>query len=261
MKIKDKILNCFAIAFISLLFLFAFTWIIFDFQSSANSLKDTWTIVSSLFGGIATLTAAYIASLLFNDWRVEKQFELNKEYLDRLFSLIFDIKNNISSQSHQIAHIYNRFTDSDIYSFLILEAVNFHKLSQDDITAYYYSEIISKLIPDCNIQTKYSNFRKSLCYLCFINEEVSQLYADILSNNSQTSPFQIYEANEHKLNETQLSKYKLLIKKVSKKSPVKSNNINENLSYSELIKHFEKSYDELFDEILKHITPRIKNPR
>lgn len=69
MKIKDKILNCFAIAFISLLFLFAFTWIIFYFQSSANSLKDTWTIVSSLFGGIATLTAAYIASLLFSDWR------------------------------------------------------------------------------------------------------------------------------------------------------------------------------------------------
>ena len=52
----------------ALIFLLAFTWIIFDFQKSSNSLKDSWAIVSSLFGGFATLTAAYIASKLFNDW-------------------------------------------------------------------------------------------------------------------------------------------------------------------------------------------------
>lgn len=68
-NIQDSVIKTIAITFIVILFLFAFTWIIFDFQGSSNSLKDTWGIVSSLFGGMATLAAAYIASILFNDWK------------------------------------------------------------------------------------------------------------------------------------------------------------------------------------------------
>lgn len=70
--VKNIVANTIAITCVGLLFLFAFTWIIFNFQGSATSLKDTWSIVSSLFGGIATLAAAYIASILFNDWRVQE---------------------------------------------------------------------------------------------------------------------------------------------------------------------------------------------
>ncbi|OOW10199.1 hypothetical protein MF4642_07555 [Acinetobacter sp. MF4642] len=68
-NIRNFVAKTLAITFIILLFLFAFTWIIFDFQNSSDSIKDTWIIVSSLFSGIATLAAAYIATQLFNDWR------------------------------------------------------------------------------------------------------------------------------------------------------------------------------------------------
>ena len=74
-NIRNIILNTFATIFIITLFLFAFTWIIFNFQGSSSSLKDTWSIVSSLFGGITTLATAYIASLLFNDWRKIEKFK------------------------------------------------------------------------------------------------------------------------------------------------------------------------------------------
>ena len=79
MDIKNIVANTIAGTILTLLFLFAFTWIIFDFQGSANSLKDTWSIVSSLFGGIATLVAAYIAALLFNDWRDQHNKTVEKE--------------------------------------------------------------------------------------------------------------------------------------------------------------------------------------
>lgn len=81
-EIKNKILNIFAALFIVTLFFFAFTWIVFDFQESytspkqglSTSLKDTWSIVSSLFGGIATLAAAYIATKLVANWKDQTKY-------------------------------------------------------------------------------------------------------------------------------------------------------------------------------------------
>lgn len=100
MNIKKKIQNTLAIAFIAALFVFAFTWIIFDFQESSNSLKDTWTIVSSLFSGISTLAAAYIASLLFNDWRDAQRFSVAKDVLVSLIKLKAHIDKNHNKASY-----------------------------------------------------------------------------------------------------------------------------------------------------------------
>lgn len=76
--IKSIAANTASITFVSLIFLFAFTWVIFDFHRVDNSLKDTWSIVSSLFGGAATLAAAYIASLVYGEWRLQESFNRTK---------------------------------------------------------------------------------------------------------------------------------------------------------------------------------------
>lgn len=92
MKIKNIILNILASIFITTLFLFVFTWIIFDFQGSSNSLKDTWSIVSSLFGGIATLAAAYIALLLFNDWTQNAIYNRNEKIINEFWDSYINAK-------------------------------------------------------------------------------------------------------------------------------------------------------------------------
>ena len=69
--------NTLSACILLLLFFLAFTWIIFDFNGSSESLKDSLTIVSSIFGGVATLVAAYIASRLFNDWKFQHNKEVN----------------------------------------------------------------------------------------------------------------------------------------------------------------------------------------
>lgn len=43
------------------------------------ALNQSFTITASLFGGVTTLVAAYIASQLFDDWKDEKEYELTKE--------------------------------------------------------------------------------------------------------------------------------------------------------------------------------------
>jgi hypothetical protein len=111
MSIKNKILNCFAIAFVSTLFIFAFTWIIFDFQNSDNTLKDTWGIVCSLFGGISTLIAAYTAILLFTDWRDNYNANIKKTLIEETLnscnsheSYIFNSIEKIASANEQLQY-------------------------------------------------------------------------------------------------------------------------------------------------------------
>lgn len=87
-NIKDFVAKTLVITFIILLFLFAFTWIIFDFQNSSDSIKDTWSIVSSLFSGIATLIAAYIAYTLYVDWRTPHDLNIETEYKKEILKVV-----------------------------------------------------------------------------------------------------------------------------------------------------------------------------
>lgn len=112
MKLNNLISNIAAITFISLLFIFALTWIIFDFNDSSSALKDTWSIIGSVFGGFATLVAAYIASQLFNDWKEQHNKQVKNDFALRTYnqfkkseSSLFttnDIWMNIRNQSRSL---------------------------------------------------------------------------------------------------------------------------------------------------------------
>ena len=80
LKINNLIGNIIAISFVSLLFVFALTWIIFDFNDSSSALKDTWSIVGSIFGGVTTLAAAYIAYSLYDDWVKPHNLSIETEH-------------------------------------------------------------------------------------------------------------------------------------------------------------------------------------
>lgn len=86
-EIKKLISNILAISFISLIFIFVLTWIIFDFEKSPNSLKDTWAIVSSIFGGVSTLVAAYIACYLYVDWRNPHNSNIETEHKKEILKI------------------------------------------------------------------------------------------------------------------------------------------------------------------------------
>lgn len=111
MKIKSSICRIFILSFVSLLFLFSFLWIIFDFNKSPNSLKDTWTILSSLFGGYATLIAAYVATQLFNDWRDSHNANIKNNLIEKVLNScdlheanIFKNAENLASVKAKLVH-------------------------------------------------------------------------------------------------------------------------------------------------------------
>lgn len=95
MKVKEKIVNILSIIFIVTLFLMSFTFIIFHNTDSATALKDAWSTLGSFFGGVATLTTAYVALLLFNDWRDEKRYLIEVGFIEDAISAIESIEDKL----------------------------------------------------------------------------------------------------------------------------------------------------------------------
>lgn len=85
---KNLISNVMALSFLSLLFIFSFTWVVFDFNESSNAIKDSWSIVGSVFGGISTLAAAYIAYSLYDDWRKPHNLSIETEHKKEILKVI-----------------------------------------------------------------------------------------------------------------------------------------------------------------------------
>lgn len=67
----------------------SYYFVLSDIDASKQPLRDSLSITASFFGGFATLTAAYIASKLFNDWRDQFKLELKSKYCKEILDSIF----------------------------------------------------------------------------------------------------------------------------------------------------------------------------
>lgn len=94
MTLKDSVQTAIlVVGFFSLLvFGASYYFVLIDPDSSNYPLKEALSITASFFGGFATLTAAYIASKLFNDWKHEYNKNTENEYLKSALNHIREIQ-------------------------------------------------------------------------------------------------------------------------------------------------------------------------
>lgn len=64
------------VCIITFFLIFSIFWILLFSWGDVNSAKDSLSIVSGIFGGVTTLSAAVIAAYLFNDWKDQKKYEI-----------------------------------------------------------------------------------------------------------------------------------------------------------------------------------------
>ena len=101
-NVKDKIQT---VIFLCFLIIFPIFALAFCFYSQANHgfsevLDKSFSVSIGVFGGAATLTAAYIASLLFNDWKLTH----NKNIDSQLCIKAFDYIQNTEIELVKIRH-------------------------------------------------------------------------------------------------------------------------------------------------------------
>lgn len=167
MDIKSLVSNIVAICILILLFLMAFTWIIFEFNSHSSSLKDSLSIVSSLFGGIAALAAAYIASRLFNDWKEQHNKQIlaseakdNFKLIHKERDFIFQLKFTCEDLSQ------NKLTEKvswDSFATVFENGlINLYNINKDIMSSFYFlskGQDIYKLMLDYHSEIeKVANF-------------------------------------------------------------------------------------------------------
>lgn len=96
MTLKDSVQTAFLVVgfFTILVFGASYYFTSLDTQPTDQPLKDSLAITASFFGGFATLTAAYIGSLLFNKW----QDQHNKNIESNLILKIVESFNNFDEK-------------------------------------------------------------------------------------------------------------------------------------------------------------------
>lgn len=88
---EELIKNTFGVILALTVIVFVAVLILYGCSGISEPLKETMTITIGFFGGFATLGAAYIAANLFNDWRVEKNYDLENQYLSNIVIGLRDI--------------------------------------------------------------------------------------------------------------------------------------------------------------------------
>ncbi len=160
------------------IFLFAFIFYLYGGERSV--LEDALSMTASFFGGIATLVAAYLATQLFNDWRVEKNYDLENQYLSNIVIGLRDIYAELlemQDNSKQINEIPNKIVSYSSYlhrsRFDIKSALN--KLDADVL-------IYSRLLNDKEIFGLLESL-KAYCYSFEnqYNQLINKYYRDYLN--------------------------------------------------------------------------------
>ncbi|WP_394671500.1 hypothetical protein [uncultured Acinetobacter sp.] len=243
-----------AIIIISILIISTVAMILF-YWGDVNAFKDSMNIIVGIFGGLTTLGAAIIAAYLFNDWREQKNYDLQKEYVEKFSILLFDMYQLLHSQSQQILYIHAAYNKNEEYIALALEKIDFEKIKDQDRIAHYYSSFITELNPETKFILSYQHFQKFLTYLSWINEKVSNMYFEKIYNPESYSKFEAYHFIEDQLSGEQLNAYTRIFQILNKLSRVKINNQDKKLTYFELVNEFESSFEILNYEIIKYLKP------
>ena len=133
------------VGFFSLLvFSASYNFILLDTKPTEQPLKDALSITASFFGGFATLTAAYIASKLFNNWKEQHNLQIIAYEAKQAFHLFHNQRDFIHNFKYQIEGI--------------IKDENLNKLSEKNIAISFRSTIVEAYDKD-------KDYMSSFCFL------------------------------------------------------------------------------------------------
>lgn len=105
MKFKKEIFQIFSSAFFIVVLFLAVAWICIHYQNPQESLKEAISLTVSFMGVIATVIAALIAVLLFNDWKEQHNKQVQNNLSAQVFEAFSIFNRNVREYSLYITHL------------------------------------------------------------------------------------------------------------------------------------------------------------
>lgn len=175
-KIKDIVQTVIFLCCLIIMPVFAFSYFLYD----QTSLKDyeiiekSFTVMIGIFGGTATLVAAYIASLLFNDWRLQKDHDTKTTYLNNAIQSLSEIHVSL------IICRDNANNLKKIGSNLILmsEYIESFSKSHNKLLISIYSNLVvaEKIFGNKNLLDNYNKYDKYIYEFDNYNQKLLRKY-------------------------------------------------------------------------------------
>jgi hypothetical protein len=156
--------------------LFSIFGILYFYWGDFKAVQDSLSTTGSLFGVIGTLGAAAVAAYLFNDWRDEKNYDLENSILTNILidlKLIYVELHKIRSDSHNLKKIDKFLIIKTDY--LERERIDIYK---SIISLFPNIKIYSEIKKDDTLINLYHSFDKH----CFIMDD---FYRDLFFKKYQ----------------------------------------------------------------------------
>lgn len=158
--VLKKFRNCCLIIFSILVMIYFFAIYILQFNDNQTA---TLTNVLTAFA------AACTAIILYNDWREQARYELEKEIINQLWSSFIELKIILVALKEDIDEYYSNHNNSVTALYTILDKANNH------ITRYYYYqqkfEIIFNIEKEDSIFNELELIMISYMYLLVSNNQ------------------------------------------------------------------------------------------
>lgn len=136
MKFKKEVFQILIAIFLTALLFTSFSWIVIHYQEPTDSVKEALSIAVSFMSVLATIFAALIAVLLFNDWREQH----NKQVSNSIGLNNLDTFNDFEKKILELRGYMSDFENLlDSYNYYV-EFINLY----NDGNIICYQNIISK---------------------------------------------------------------------------------------------------------------------
>ncbi|AYA68610.1 hypothetical protein CDG62_09795 [Acinetobacter sp. WCHA55] len=112
MNTPVRIINICAIFIIFFVLILGATWIGYRLEHTPNPLKEAVSSTASFLAILATLTAAYVASKLFNDWRVQHNKSVRNEFSLETYKKFSEFDHSLTLCAFDIESLEDSIADA-----------------------------------------------------------------------------------------------------------------------------------------------------
>lgn len=223
---------------------FLFGFIFYLYGGDTKAIEKALSTTSGFFGGIATLVTAYIATQLFNDWRLEKNYELHEEKLQNFSENLFKIHKTCEEVISWFSYLHNEYYKESSDKSCILKkinSINYRNIQEIIRDTEFLIEYLSSFSKYNEIVVIYREYNEILSRLCFISEDAENIYQKFFENfeNINISPFKAFHFQEHQ-DPSITSIYTSLMSILNR--PIDIN--NQSYTYPEAYEQLSTKYDE-----------------
>ena len=260
---KKKLLTNLTISFLILFSVCLCVALIINLKFS----QDCATVITAMLGVCATLYAPIAAFFLYDSWKEQKQYDIEKQYAEEAFKLVAHINNAISREYYSFKSI-----KSDLFVHLVALNVLYDKISDVNYSEKLYDlEAIFELINDISYRKIDITFFREFEYIFILLRQklkdtrgvYDEYYKELPENLKTTTNNQKLNKNTYTykmLKNDQLNNHeKSLMKHLNNKFQFQidlyheGNYIYYEYTLQELYENFELRYKELKNKKKKKI--------